>query len=126
MPYGCWAATSLRSRNSRSEWRYIAPGKPMRNGFVESFNSRLRVAASQREPVHQFQRGSSDHRGMADRPQHRSTTPEPQRLTPTEFATPHNRGKPRADDPGLCWHPLGLNGCAARKIFNRTAVSRRP
>ena len=24
------------------EWRYIAPGKPMQNGFVESFNGRLR------------------------------------------------------------------------------------
>jgi hypothetical protein len=24
------------------EWHYIAPGKPMQNGFVESFNARLR------------------------------------------------------------------------------------
>lgn len=24
------------------EWRYIAPGKPMQNGFVESFDGRLR------------------------------------------------------------------------------------
>ena len=24
------------------EWRYIAPGKPMQNGFVESFNGRMR------------------------------------------------------------------------------------
>ena len=24
------------------EWHYIAPGKPMQNGFVQSFNSRLR------------------------------------------------------------------------------------
>ena len=24
------------------EWQYIAPGKPMQNGFVESSNSRLR------------------------------------------------------------------------------------
>jgi putative transposase len=26
----------------RIEWHYIAPGKPMQNGFVESFNDRLR------------------------------------------------------------------------------------
>jgi putative transposase len=26
------------------EWPYIAPGKPMQNGFVESFNGRLRDA----------------------------------------------------------------------------------
>jgi len=24
------------------EWHYIAPGKPMQNAFVESFNGRLR------------------------------------------------------------------------------------
>jgi putative transposase len=24
------------------EWHYIAPGKPMQNGYVESFNGRMR------------------------------------------------------------------------------------
>ena len=24
------------------EWHYIAPGKPMQNGFIESFSGRLR------------------------------------------------------------------------------------
>ena len=28
--------------NRQVEWHYIAPGKPMQNGFVESFNGRLR------------------------------------------------------------------------------------
>lgn len=27
---------------NRVEWHYIAPGKPMQNGFVESFNGRMR------------------------------------------------------------------------------------
>lgn len=27
---------------TKIEWHYIAPGKPMQNGFVESFNSRMR------------------------------------------------------------------------------------
>jgi putative transposase len=27
---------------NRIEWHYIAPGKPMQNGFIESFNGRLR------------------------------------------------------------------------------------
>lgn len=27
---------------TRVEWRYIAPGKPMQNGFCESFNGRMR------------------------------------------------------------------------------------
>ena len=35
------------------EWHYIAPGKPMQNGFVESFNGRLRWADTMgiRKPV---------------------------------------------------------------------------
>jgi putative transposase len=33
----------LQWQEERSvEWHYIAPGKPMQNGFVESFNGRLR------------------------------------------------------------------------------------
>ena len=24
------------------QWHYIAPGKPMQNGFIESFNGKLR------------------------------------------------------------------------------------
>jgi len=28
--------------DAQVEWHYIAPGKPMQNGFVESFNGRLR------------------------------------------------------------------------------------
>jgi putative transposase len=30
------------SDEARVEWHYIAPGKPMQNGFIESFNGRLR------------------------------------------------------------------------------------
>ena len=30
------------SQEARVEWRYIAPGKPMQNAFIESFNGRLR------------------------------------------------------------------------------------
>ena len=29
-------------QETRVEWHYIAPGKPMQNGFVESFNGRFR------------------------------------------------------------------------------------
>jgi putative transposase len=28
--------------DNKVEWRYIAPGKPMQNGFCESFNGRMR------------------------------------------------------------------------------------
>jgi len=31
-----------RSQDHRAEWHHIAPGKPMQNGFVASFNGKLR------------------------------------------------------------------------------------
>lgn len=36
------SAIPRRPQERRVEWHYIAPGKPMQNGFVESFNGRLR------------------------------------------------------------------------------------
>ncbi len=30
------------SQDRQVEWHYIAPGKPMQNGYVESFNGRMR------------------------------------------------------------------------------------
>jgi len=30
------------SKDQKVEWHYIAPGRPMRNGYVESFNGRMR------------------------------------------------------------------------------------
>jgi putative transposase len=30
------------SKQHRVEWHYIAPGKPMQNGYIESFNGRMR------------------------------------------------------------------------------------
>ena len=29
-------------KDSQVDWHFIAPGKPMQNGFVESFNGRMR------------------------------------------------------------------------------------
>ncbi len=36
----CWHGAA-----SGVEWHYIAPGRPMQNGYVESFNGRMRDAA---------------------------------------------------------------------------------
>ena len=42
----CTELTSMSilrwSKERNVEWHYIAPGKPQQNGFVESFNARLR------------------------------------------------------------------------------------
>jgi Integrase core domain len=59
-----------RQQEHDVEWHYIAPGKPMQNGFVESFNGR--------KP----RRGTPDHRRMEDRLQYQPTAHEPQRAHP--------------------------------------------
>ena len=75
------------------EWHYIAPGKPMQNGFVESFNGRLRdeclnehLFANLNEARNIIEEWRIDYN--TNRP-HTSLNG----LTPTEFATRPNRGQ---------------------------------
>ena len=71
----------------RVEWRYIAPGKPMQNGFTESFNGRLR------DELHNeilFSRLDQARMALAIwRADYNSSRPHSQLgwRTPTEFAT---------------------------------------
>ena len=44
-------------------WHYIAPGKPMQNGFVESFNERFRDKRLN-DTLFSTRRGSQRHRLM--------------------------------------------------------------
>jgi putative transposase len=75
------------------EWHYIAPGKPMQNGFVESFNGRLRdeclnehLFANLNEARQIIEEWRIDYN--TNRP-HTSLNG----LTPTEFATRPSRGQ---------------------------------
>ena len=61
------------------EWHYIAPGKPQQNGFAKSFNGRLGGECPERTPVPNAGCGETDHRGMADRLQHRTPAQQPWR-----------------------------------------------
>ena len=74
------------------EWHYIAPGKPMQNGFVESFNGRLRdeclnehLFANLNEARQIIEEWRIDYN--TNRP-HTSLNG----LTPTEFATRPTQG----------------------------------
>jgi putative transposase len=75
------------------EWHYIAPGKPMQNGFVESFNGRLRdeclnehLFINLKEAQQIIEEWRIDYN--TNRP-HTSLNG----LTPTEFAARPNRGQ---------------------------------
>ena len=81
------------------EWHYIAPGKPMQNGFVESFNGRLRdeclnehLFANLKEARQIIEAWRIDYN--TNRP-HTSLNG----LTPIEFAARPNRGKTGTDSP---------------------------
>ncbi len=80
------------------EWHYIAPGKPMQNGFVESFNGRLR---DEYLNEHLF-RSYSQARRIIETWRHDYNTERPHTslggLSPKEFATrsnqDHNQNRP--------------------------------
>jgi putative transposase len=66
------------------EWHYIAPGKPMQNGFVESFNGRLRDECLNEHLFTSYRHAEGIRR--ADYNQHRPHT-SLAGLTPYEFLT---------------------------------------
>ncbi len=60
-------------RETGDEWHRIAPGKPKQNGFVESFNGRLREPVPERALAPIAGDGETDYRGRADGLQHRAS-----------------------------------------------------
>ncbi len=81
------------------EWHYIAPGKPMQNGFVESFNGRLRDECLNE---HLFTNLDEARQIIeAWRIDYNTNRPHTSLngLTPTEFAARPNRGITGTDSP---------------------------
>ena len=77
------------------EWHYIAPGKPMQNGFVESFNGRLRDECLNE---HVFTNLSEARRIIEEwRIDYNTNRPHTSLngLTPTEFAARPDQGHNR-------------------------------
>ena len=69
------------------DWHYIAPGKPQQNGFVESFNGKLRdeclneeVFATLAEARVLIERWRQDYNRIRPHSAHRGLTPEAVRL----------------------------------------------
>ncbi|NBN64801.1 transposase [Microvirga tunisiensis] len=44
-------AVLTSAQAARMAWHFIAPGKPMQNGFCESFNGRMRDELAKRDAV---------------------------------------------------------------------------
>lgn len=62
-----WMAILSMRQRTGVEWHYIAPGRPMQNGFVESVNGRLRDELLSEKPVHDGWRGPTEDPGLTTR-----------------------------------------------------------
>ena len=56
--------------NGKAGMSYIPPGCPWDNGYIESFNNRLRKECLNRKPLEHPVRGPRGHRGLQGRTQH--------------------------------------------------------
>jgi putative transposase len=65
------------AEDNRVEWHYIAPGKPQQNGFMESFNGKLRDECLNEHVFSSLAQARPHHRSLAHRLQHRSPAFEP-------------------------------------------------
>jgi len=81
------------------QWHYIAPGKPTQNGFIESFNGRLRDECLNRTSSRTSVRpdGSSKHGGSTTTPS--GYTRASTALHPRSFQQAPTRGITRTDSP---------------------------
>ena len=61
-------AILTRADHGRVEWHYIAPGKPMQNAFIESFNGRLRDELLNETLFTSLAQARITHRYWRDRP----------------------------------------------------------
>ena len=53
------------------DWHYIAPGRPMQNGYIKSFNGRMRDELFLMRAFHRSRSGPSAHRRLGHRLQYR-------------------------------------------------------
>jgi putative transposase len=75
----CWSI-------GRLDWHYIAPGKPVQNAFVESFNSRLRDECLNEHVFLSLAEARTTIEAWRDDYNHRRPHSSLGALTPVEFA----------------------------------------
>ena len=101
------------------EWHYIAPGKPQQNGFVESFNGKLRdeclneeVFANLAEARAVIERWRLDYNHVRPHSAHGGLTPEAVRLNPAAGRLRNlisSTGRPLLPALEINYQPPGLS-----------------
>jgi putative transposase len=100
-------------------WHYIAPGKPQQNGFVESFNGKLRdeclneeVFSTLAEARAVIERWRIDYNHVRPHSAHGGLTPEAVRLNPAAGRLRNIKGcagRPLPPTPKTNYQPQGLS-----------------
>ncbi len=62
------------AKDHRLEWHYIAPGRPMQNGYIESFNGRMRDELLNESLFIVLDQVPPAHQRLGHRLQHRKAT----------------------------------------------------
>ena len=75
------------SKERNVEWHYIAPGKPQQNGFIKSFNARLRDECLNETIFTSLATGQVSARGMEARLQLSPAPLEPRQHDPSRMAS---------------------------------------
>jgi transposase InsO family protein len=99
------------------EWHYIAPGKPMQNGFVESLNGRFRDECLNKHMFRNLPRAPAD-RGMEDGLQRPPAAHEPWRSHPKRVCNPDPQGPKRAQSPVMNEGKQGATSAALRRAIS--------
>ena len=92
-----WWSTELTSNailkwqeDRKVDWHYISPGKPMQNGFVESFNGRMRDECLNERPLDSLHHARNPTAAWRDDFNHHRPHTSLAGMTPSEYA---NRSK---------------------------------
>jgi putative transposase len=101
------------------DWHYIAPGKPQQNGFVESFNGKLRDECLNEEVFNTLaearvviERWRLDYNHVRPHSAHGGLTPEAVRLNPAVGRLRNIEGcagRPLPPTPQINYQPQGLS-----------------
>ena len=108
-----------RTNRTGVDWHYIAPGKPQQNGFVESFNGKLRdeclneeVFANLAEARAVIERWRLDYNHVRPHSAHGGLTPEAVRLNPAAGRLRNlisSTGRPLPPALEINYQPPGLS-----------------
>jgi putative transposase len=109
------------ANEAKVEWHYIAPGKPMQNGFIESFNGKLRDEKLKDTLFTTLHQARVELATWKNDYNHHRPHPGLGWLRPSEFAKTATSAQAKAMDAALLdvYAPMAFAQSAQQGIINR-------